>query len=211
MAFDNEKKIHRLEKKKQCSAIAAGAGDDDDHHHSMLLKEVVGTLTFGEKKRAAAAALVLLTYRWSILPPPVQVLEECGEIMTTRNGRQPREDKAFSSSSSSLLFSSLLFPSLLLRTLHGDGRAGGNSTRLWNQQPPSPPNACQRWMDGWIGRMNGEWMNGWMDGQEFTHFFHLVPIPLAKTHGGYLALVLLCYSCLRDGNLTFFFYWLYFK
>jgi hypothetical protein len=80
------------------------------------------------------------------------------------------------------LFKLLIFSSLLSSSPSyvAWGRAGGNSTRLWNQQPPSPPNACQRWMDGRIGRMNG-WVNEWMDGWTGSYTFsHLIAIPLRQ-------------------------------
>jgi hypothetical protein len=81
---------------------------------------------------------------------------------------------------SSLLSPSLPFPSLPFSSPSyvAWGRAGGNSTRLWNQQPSSPPSACQRWMDGRIGGMNG-WVNEWMDGWTGSYtFFHLIAISL---------------------------------
>jgi hypothetical protein len=38
-----------------------------------------------------------------------------------------------------------------------------------------------------------------MDGQEFIYTFPFGSNTPRQTHGDYLALVLLCYSCLRDG------------
>ncbi len=165
------KKFHRLEKRKQCSAIAAGAGDHHHHHHSMLLKEVVGTLTFGEKKREAAAQ-----YSSRTDDPPTTSAGPQG----VRWNHDDKERKAAPRGQS--LFKLLIFSSLLSSSPSyvAWGRAGGNSTRLWNQQPPSPPNACQRWMDGRIGRMN-RWGNEWMDGWTGSYTFsHLIAIPLRQ-------------------------------
>jgi hypothetical protein len=97
------------------------------------------------------------------------------------------------------LFKLLIFSSLLLRTLHGDGRAATVRDCETNSHH-RPPHACQGWMDGWIERMNGwvnewmdeldRWMGGWMhecmdgrrvDGQEVTLFSIRFPIPLGQT------------------------------
>ncbi len=173
------KKFHRLEKRKQCSAIAAGAGDHHHHHHSMLLKEVVGTLTFGEKKREAAAQ-----YSSRTDDPPTTSAGPRG----VRWNHDDKERKAAPRGQSLfklLIFSSLIFSPLLLRTLHGDGRAATVRDCETNShhRPPMPASGgwmdeldgwmgewMNGWMDGRIGRMNGwEWMDGWMDRK--LHFF----------------------------------------
>ncbi len=159
------KKIHRLDKRKQCSAIAAGTGDDH-HHHSMLLKEVVGTLTFGEKKREAAAQ-----YSSRTDDPPTTSAGSRG-VWWNHDDKERKAAPRGQSLFKLLIFSSLLFSSLLLRTLHGDGRAATvrDSETNSHHRPPMP--ASGGWMDELDGRM-GEWMNGWMDGwmDRKLHFF----------------------------------------
>lgn len=113
---------------------------------------------FWRKKESSSSSSVLLTYRWS---SHHQCRFSRSVVKSWRQGTEgsPARTKPFQAPH--LLFSSLLFPSLLLRTLHGDGRAATVRDCETNSHHRPPMPASSGWMDeldGWMG----EWMNGWI-------------------------------------------------